>query len=99
MVSYLPNKYIYQLKFSKYMSPLPPDCTTLDVDIEWIRYPSSILDMSRLTCLGSTPYDVDLRYLEWYYRMSHPQLVLPTKDEQRAMLILVYDDHEFVEIF
>ncbi|XP_058742850.1 protein MAIN-LIKE 1-like [Vicia villosa] len=81
VVPYLPDRCIRQFGFRQYIPPPPPDCNTHDVDVKWITYHSSVLDVIRLTDVANIPYDASVGYLEWYYRVSHPRLIPPSQNE------------------
>lgn len=62
-----------------------------DIDVEWIGYHTIVRDVIHPTIVVTTPYDINVTYLEWYYRVSHPRLVSPRQDAPREVPIHVYE--------
>lgn len=81
-----------QFGYRKYIPRSPPDSDTLDVDIERIGYHESVMDVINLTVSTTTPYDMDVGYLDWYYRVSHPCLVPSRREEVGEVLVPIYDE-------
>ncbi|XP_050889989.1 protein MAIN-LIKE 1-like [Lathyrus oleraceus] len=92
IVLYLSDRCLRQFGYRQYILPPPPDVDTLDVDVEWITYHASMMDVIRLTVSAATSYDVAVDYLDWYYMVSHPRLVPPPRREMRQVLVHAYDE-------
>lgn len=58
-----------------------------DIDVEWIGYHHNADYMIRPTTLVTTPYDIYVRCLELYYRVSHPRLLPPHQDALREVSV------------
>ncbi|KAI5390400.1 hypothetical protein KIW84_075643 [Lathyrus oleraceus] len=92
VVPYLSDKCLRQFGYKQYVPSPPLDCMmATDIDVDWIGHHQSVIAVIRPTTLATTPSDVEDGYLEWYYCVSHPQLVPPHRDDPREVPVPVYD--------
>ncbi|KAI5385412.1 hypothetical protein KIW84_072128 [Lathyrus oleraceus] len=78
--------------YRQYVPSPPLDCMmATDIDVDWISYHQSVVDVIGSSSVATTPSEVEDGYLEWYYRVSHPRLVPPHRDAPREVPIPVYD--------
>ncbi|KAI5426129.1 hypothetical protein KIW84_031812 [Lathyrus oleraceus] len=92
VVPYLSDRCLRQFGYMQYVPSPPLDCImATNIDVDWIGYHQSVIAVIRPTTLATTPSDVEDGYLEWYYCVSHPQLVPPHRDDPREVPVPVYD--------
>ncbi|XP_050912563.1 protein MAINTENANCE OF MERISTEMS [Lathyrus oleraceus] len=92
VVPYLPDRCLRQFGYRQYVPSPPLDCMmATDIDVDWISYHQSVVDVIGSSSVATTPSEVVDGYLEWYYRVSHPRLVPPHRDAPREVPVPVYD--------
>ncbi|XP_050899612.1 protein MAINTENANCE OF MERISTEMS [Lathyrus oleraceus] len=92
VVPYLPDRCLRQFGYRQYVPSPPLDCMmATDIDVDWISYHQSVVDVIGSSSVATTPSEVEDGYLEWYYRVSHPRLVPPHRDAPREVPVPVYD--------
>ncbi|XP_050877992.1 protein MAIN-LIKE 1 [Lathyrus oleraceus] len=92
VVPYLPDRCLRQFGYRQYVPSPPLDCMmATDIDVDWISYHQSVVDVIGSSSVATTPSEVVYGYLEWYYRVSHPRLVPPHRDAPREVPVPVYD--------
>ncbi|KAI5416911.1 hypothetical protein KIW84_041784 [Lathyrus oleraceus] len=92
VVPYLPDRCLRQFGYRQYVPSPPLDCMMVtDIDVDWISYHQSVVDVIGSSSVATTPSEVEDGYLEWYYRVSHPRLVPPHRDAPREVPVPVYD--------
>ncbi|XP_058769863.1 protein MAIN-LIKE 2-like [Vicia villosa] len=82
-----------QFGIRQYIPPAPPADTLSndEIAVEWIGYHQSVADVIRGTEAVGYPHETVDGYLEWYYRVSHPQVVPPPPSERREVPVPVFD--------
>ncbi|XP_058760152.1 protein MAIN-LIKE 1-like [Vicia villosa] len=92
-VLYLPDRCLRQFGIRQYIPPAPPADTLSndEIAVEWIGYHQSVTDVIRGTEAVGYPHETVDGYLEWYYRVSHPQVVPPPPSERREVPVPVFD--------
>ena len=92
VVPYLPDRCLRQFGYRQYVPSPPLDCMmATDIDVDWISYHQSVVDVIGSSSVATTPSEVVDGYLEWYYCVSHPRLVPPHRDAPREVPVPVYD--------
>ncbi|KAI5435105.1 hypothetical protein KIW84_021798 [Lathyrus oleraceus] len=92
VVPYLPDRCLRQFGYRQYVPSPPLDCMmATNIDVDWISYHQSVIAVIGPSTVATTPSDVEDGYLEWYYRVSHPRLVPPHRDDPREVPVSVYD--------
>ncbi|KAI5409788.1 hypothetical protein KIW84_055299 [Lathyrus oleraceus] len=92
VVPYLPDRCLRQFGYRQYVPSPPLDCMmATDIDVDWISYHQSVVDVIGSSSVATTPSEVVDGYLEWYYRVSHPRLVPPHRDAPREVPVPVCD--------
>ncbi|XP_058733506.1 protein MAIN-LIKE 1-like [Vicia villosa] len=89
----LPDRCLRQFGYRHYIPPAPPADTLSndEIAVEWIAYVQSVSDVIRDTEPVGYPHETVDRYLEWYYRVSHPQVVPPPPNARREVPVHVFD--------
>ncbi|XP_058748478.1 protein MAIN-LIKE 2-like isoform X3 [Vicia villosa] len=92
-VPYLPDRCLRQFGYHQYILPAPPADTLSndDIAVEWIAYYQSVPDVVRDTESVRYPHETVDGYLQWYYRVSHPQVVAPPPRARREVTVPVFD--------
>ena len=84
-VLYLADRCLRQFGLIQYIPRSPTDIIEADVDVNWIGYDQSVVDVVGHTTAVTFPSETVENYLDWYYRVSHPRLVPPPVDEPRQV--------------
>ena len=84
-VLYLADRCLRQFGLIQYIPRPPTDIIEADVDVNWIGYDQSVVDVVGHTTAVTFSSETVENYLDWYYRVSHPRLVPPPVDEPRQV--------------
>ncbi|XP_058741642.1 protein MAIN-LIKE 1-like [Vicia villosa] len=92
-VLYLPDRCLRQFGYCQYIPPAPPADTLSndEIAVEWIAYVQSVTNVIRDTQPVGYPHETVDGYLEWYYRVSHPQVVPPPPSARREVAVPVFE--------